>query len=212
MISIRAFKFPKWLKGFYQTAIWDFSLIATEKNTIYLTFDDGPNPITTPWILDLLNQYKAKATFFCLGKNVQDHPALYQNIIEQGHTIGNHTMHHLHGWRTRTKDYVQDVISAAEHIDSHLFRPPYGKIKKKQLNQLKELGYTTVFWSHITYDFDKSLSTEKRMRKTNEAIFPGAILVFHDSEKAFAQIKIELPKLMEEWDKMGYTFAAIPTS
>lgn len=211
VITIRAFKFPKWLKGFYQTAIWDFSYKATKEKSIYLTFDDGPHPNTTPWILDLLAKYNAKATFFCLGKNVQNEPELYQRILDEGHQVGNHTMHHLHGWRTKTKDYVQDVQLANDHIDSALFRPPYGKIKKKQLNQLKALGYKTIFWSHITYDFDPSYPSAKRMKKTNEAVFPGAILVFHDSEKAFAQVKNELPELMEEWDQLGYKFPIIET-
>jgi len=214
---VRYYKFPKWFKPLYPGAIWDFyfkenasnAAEKTDKGVIYLTFDDGPNPVTTQWILELLMHYQAKATFFCLGKNVQNHPELFQNIKDQGHQIGNHTFHHLNGFNTKTKIYIEDVQEAAKLIDSCLFRPPYGKLSPKQFNQLSENNFKTIFWSHITYDFDKVLATAKRQKKTLRRVKNGSIVVFHDSDKAFPQLENELPKLLEHWFQEGYRFEGL---
>jgi peptidoglycan/xylan/chitin deacetylase (PgdA/CDA1 family) len=211
-LKIRTYKFPKWLKGFYPKAIWDFSVKAGDvspKKSIYLTFDDGPNPKTTPWLLELLDKHKAKATFFCLGKNVRDHADLFQEIIAKGHAVANHSMHHLNGWQTKKEEYVNDVMEAQQYIPSNLFRPPYGRMKKGQHRAIKALGLTTVFWSHITYDFDAKLSSENRTKRTKKAVKNGAILVFHDSEKAFPQLQKELPKLLDYAQKEGFHFSKI---
>lgn len=207
---MRYYKFPKWLKRFYPDAIWDFSVSPDPKSKIiYLTFDDGPNPTTTAWLLDLLDEYDAKATFFCIGKNVADHPALYQQLLAKNHSVGNHSYSHLNGAFTNFNTYIADVKKAQDIIQSNLFRPPYGKIKPKQFRQLKALKLTTVFWTHISYDFDPALDSNTRISKTLQGVNNGSIVVFHDSDKAFPQLKKELPNLMDKWAAEGYKFLAI---
>lgn len=204
---MRFFQIPKWSRIIYSDAIWDFFL--KKNNTIYLTFDDGPCDQSTQWILDLLSKYNAKATFFCLGKNVQKHPVLFEEIRKQGHTIANHGMHHLDGFKSSTQDYLNDVSEASKFIHSSLYRPAYGRVKKSQYTALKKQGFQIVFWSLLTYDFDTTLSSEKRLAVIRKKTKSGSILVFHDSEKAFPQLQKELPVLMEEWVKAGFKFEAI---
>jgi len=206
---VRHYKFPKWLKRFYPRAIWNFSSRASGKKIIYLTFDDGPHPNTTPWLLDLLKQYQAHATFFCLGKNAAEYPKLFDRLTAEGHTVGNHSQSHPNGLKVNTDEYVKDIINAERSIKSHIFRPPYGKITPGQHRKLKKLGYRVIFWSHITYDFDQKLPSNVRMEKIKSATKPGAVIVFHDSEKALPQLKVELPQLLEHWKKLGYRFATI---
>jgi peptidoglycan-N-acetylglucosamine deacetylase len=203
---MRFHTFPRWLKRFYPGAIWD---LEGPGKTIYLTFDDGPHPLTTPWLLDVLDQYQAKATFFCLGKNVADHPALFEEIIRRGHSVGNHGMHHLKGFETPCETYLDDVHAAQKYIPGNLFRPAYGKITRGQFKAIKQLGYRVVFWSVMPYDFDAAFDPGKRLNITRKKTAPGSILVFHDSEKAFPQLKPELPKLLEEWKASGYRFEKI---
>lgn len=203
---MRQYKFPKWLKRFYPKAIWDFSFKSGKKKVLYLTFDDGPNPSTTPWLLDLLQEHQAKATFFCIGKNANDHPELLKQLERAGHRIGNHSYSHPNGLKSNTEEYIKDIIKAERNIKSHLFRPPYGKMTPRQHKILGRLGYKTIFWSHIAYDFDKDLPATERMSKTIDATKPGAVMVFHDSDKAFPQLKNELPELLKKWQGMGYTF------
>ena len=143
---MKIYKYPKWLRRFYPGSIWG---IFHTDNTLYLTFDDGPSIHNTSWILQVLKQYNAKATFFCLGKNSVEYPHLMNDMIAAGHLIGNHGMQHLNGLKTNTSTYVNDVETAAKHTSSKLFRPPYGKLKIKQFNQLKKAGYKTVFWSFL---------------------------------------------------------------
>ncbi len=208
---MRYYKFPKWLKRFYPGAIWEFFLPETSQKIIYLTFDDGPNPHTTDWILNLLNQYRAKATFFCIGNNVEQHPDLFKKLTAGEHQIGNHTYHHLNGMHTNTQTYINDIEKAQTLIKSNLFRPPYGKLTPKQHKILSEKGFKTVFWSHISYDFDPTLSSSKRMEKTLKGVKNNSIVVFHDSTKAFLQLEKELPLLLEKWTQEGYVFKALPT-
>lgn len=202
---MRLYKFPKWLKRFYPGAIWDFSFSSPSKK-IYLTFDDGPNPITTDWILETLTAYQAKATFFCIGKNVELHPDLYAKLLQNAHTVGNHSFSHVNGFKVKTKEYQEDVQKAQKVINSVLFRPPYGKITPKQHRLISQLGFKTVFWSHISYDFDKNLGAEIRIKKLLEAVKPGAIVVFHDSDKAFSQLSDELPQILQTLGEKGYEF------
>lgn len=204
---MRFFQIPKWSRIIYSDAIWDFFL--KKNNTIYLTFDDGPCTESTQWILELLSKYNAKATFFCLGKNVQKHPALFEEIRKQGHTIANHGMHHLDGFKCSTEDYLADASEASKYIHSSLFRPAYGRIKKSQYKALKKQGFQIVFWSLLTYDFDSSFTPEKRLNLIRKKTKSGSILVFHDSEKAFPQLQKELPILMEQWVNAGFKFEAI---
>lgn len=204
---MRFFEIPKWSRIIYSGAIWDF--FSLKNNALYLSFDDGPCPESTLWILNLLDQYNAKATFFCLGKNVATYPDLFEEIRKRGHAIGSHGMNHLDGYKTSTEDYVSDASEASKHVHSSLFRPAYGRIKKSQYTALKRQGFQIIFWSLLTYDFDASLSSEKRLKTIRKKTKPGSILVFHDSEKAFPQVQKELPVLMEEWKQKGYLFSSI---
>lgn len=205
---MRYFKFPKWLRRVYPGAVWEIFSSPNSK-TIYLTFDDGPNHSTTEWILNLLNQYNAKATFFCIGQNVIKYPKIYADLLKAGHRVGNHTHQHLNGVNTTTKPYLKDVLEAKKVIDSTLFRPPYGKLKPKQFTALRKKGFKTVFWSHISYDFDPELDSDKRVEKALRLVKDGAIVVFHDSDKAFPQLQHELPQLLNIWQNEGFSFKAI---
>ncbi|NOQ70904.1 MAG: polysaccharide deacetylase family protein [Crocinitomix sp.] len=209
---MRYYKFPKWLKRFYPGAVWDFFLSDTSQKTIYLTFDDGPNPDSTDWILDLLDKHAAKATFFCLGKNVEQHPLLFQKLVTNKHQVANHTYSHLNGIHSNSQTYVADVEKAQALIDSKLFRPPYGRMTTKQHKILTEKGFKTVFWSHITYDFDPSLASAKRIEMALKRVKNQAIVVFHDSTKAFPQLQHELPLLLNKWTEEGYQFKALPNA
>ncbi len=205
---MRFYQFPKWLKRFYPNAIWDFFLDDSQPN-IYLTFDDGPTPMVTEWVLDILAQYNAKATFFCVGNNVKKYPKLFNRYIDEGHSVGNHTMNHISGISTNTKVYINEVIEASQYIHSNLFRPPYGKCTPKQYKQLFSLGYQTIFWSHLYYDFDSNLTSNERLYQLKANVKPGSIIVFHDSQKAFPQLKKELPLVLEFYQSKGYDFKPI---
>lgn len=206
---MRYYKFPKWLKWIYPGAIWDFFYPPGDQKSIYLTFDDGPEPESTNYILDLLKAHNALATFFCLGKNVEDHPQIFERLIKEGHSVGNHGYNHLNGWYTNQSNYLKNVDKAVEIIPSSLFRPPYGKIRPAQFKAIKKRGMKIIFWSHLTYDFDADLSSEKRIEKALNNVKPGTIIVFHDSKKAFPQLKQELPTLLKKWSEQGYNFNAI---
>lgn len=204
---MRWYTIPKWLRIRYPDAIWDFFL--DQEKTIYLTFDDGPNPETTPWILETLKEFDALATFFCLGIQASQHPDLINQISESGHTLGNHGMHHLDGFKTSLETYVNNTEQAGEIIPSSLFRPPYGRIRGKQYRELKSRGYVIVFWSLMAYDFDPRLSSTKRIKEVLNRTRPGTVLVLHDSQKALPQLKTELPLLLRQWKNEGYQFKAI---
>ncbi|MFC7357882.1 polysaccharide deacetylase family protein [Jejudonia soesokkakensis] len=184
---------PKVMRWMYPKRIWAFS---RSEPKIYLTFDDGPIPEVTPWVLDLLKEYNAKATFFCIGENVQKHPEIYNRIIAEGHSVGNHTFHHLNGWKTNTSTYIEDVSKAAEYIDSKLFRPPYGRITSNQAKQLKKKGYRIIMWDVLSYDFEASVSEEKCLHNVLNNIENGSIVVFHDSVKAEKNLRYVLPKVL----------------
>lgn len=204
---MRFFKFPKWQKWFYPDAIWDFFL--TQEKTIYLTFDDGPNQETTPWLLDLLKQEQIKATFFCLGSQAYEFSDLVRQITHEGHQLGTHGMYHQGGFFSLNSSYVSNVIKSEHYIRTRFFRPPYGRIKPAQFKQLKKMGYTIVFWSCLTYDFDAKFSSEKRIDLIQKNTKPGAIFVFHDTPKAFNNLQNELPDLIKFWKSQGYKFDII---
>jgi len=180
---MRFYKFPKWQQWCYPNAIFDFYKhnYSLQNNVIYLTFDDGPTPHTTIQILDVLDAFNAKATFFCEGEKVKNYPELYQEIIKRGHSVGNHSMTHLNGFKTSSKKYVNDILEAKKHINSNLFRPPFGKCTPKQHKKINAIGFTTVFWSHLTYDFDNVLSDNYLYEKCIKATKNGSVIVFHDS-------------------------------
>lgn len=204
---------PKWVQDFFTSFIWR---MPTNKKEIYLTFDDGPTESITDWVIDVLQQYKAKATFFCIGENIKKHPIIFKRIIKEGHSIGNHTYNHLKGWSVSKSDYVDNVAQAKEEVSKYalnnqtkLFRPPYGKIKPSQLNFLKKEGYQVIMWDVLSLDFDLSVSQEKCLGNVLKNTKNGSIIVFHDSLKASGNMKYVLPKVLEYFSKRGYSFKEI---
>ena len=197
-------KTPWWLKKVYPNRLWD---VDTKEKIIYLSFDDGPHPSATPFVLDELKKYNAKATFFCIGKNVLSYPEIYKRILDEGHSVGNHTQNHLNGWETNDDDYSADIIEAANHIHSNLFRPPYGRIKSAQAKKLRDLKI--IMWNVLSGDFDELLSKEKCLDNVISKTKPGSIIVFHDSEKAFPKLKYALPLALDFFTQSGYSFKAM---
>lgn len=198
-------KTPRWLRLLYKGCLWS---VETQEKVLYLTFDDGPHPSVTPFVLEALKKANAKATFFCVGSNVAAYPHIYQRIIDEGHAVGNHTFSHLNGWKTSDRDYLEDIAAAKKYIDSSLFRPPYGKIGQFQLSQLSlpRFQLKTVMWSVLSGDFDTRLTPEKSLENVLLNSFPGAIIVFHDSEKAYHRLAHALPGTLKFFNEKGYAF------
>jgi peptidoglycan-N-acetylglucosamine deacetylase len=190
-------------KCFSKDLIWD---VETEQKTVFLTFDDGPGQQTTPEVLEILEKFNAKATFFCLGRNVEMHPSACETIKKSGHALGNHTYSHLNGWKTHTKNYISDIEKSNDIINSPLFRPPYGRIKPSQIKILKK-KYLIVMWSILTGDFDINISEEKCLQNSLRTIKPGSIIVFHDSVKAIKKVSKVLPEFIRQVNDMGYSFS-----
>jgi len=199
---------PGWLRKFFPGCIWD---IKTNEKTIYLSFDDGPHPVITAFVLSELKKYNAKATFFCIGDNVKKFPEMYKQVIDQGHSIGNHTMHHINGWKNTDDNYLSDIAEAGKFIHSGLFRPPYGRIKKSQIHKLQTANpqLLTIMWSVLAGDWVSTLSPQKCFDQIKNNIYPGCIIVFHDSEKANERMSFVLPKVLEHFSKLGYIFKKI---
>ena len=193
-------------KLYQRNEIWN---IETRDKVIYLTFDDGPIQDTTPWILNILDRYNAHATFFCVGENVLRNPGLFDSIVSAGHSVGNHTFNHLNGWRSPVKDYVDNVMKCNELIPSTLFRPPYGRIKRTQMQELRPY-FTMIFWSVLTGDFDNEINPARCLNNAVINTRPGSIVVFHDSIKAWPNLKFALPAFLEHFSMQGYTFKALP--
>ncbi len=194
----------------------------TDKKTIYLTFDDGPHPMITPLVLEILKRYDAKATFFCIGNNVKQYPATFEMIKKEGHVVGSHTFNHENGWKTKNDDYIKSFQDANELIHSNLFRPPYGKIKYSQIKKLKTLNLNTdstlytfnsklkiVAWTVIAYDFDHALSPRQVYKNVIRNAGDGAIVTFHDSIKAYSNMITVLPKVLEYYKSRGFEFKSI---
>jgi len=175
---------------------------------LYLTFDDGPDKLVTPELLDILDQFKAKATFFCVGKKTEKHPEIVQQIVASGHTIGNHTFEHLKGKKVSTSTFVEDVAKCNKHLNSNLFRPPYGSIKKSQINNLIE-QYKIYMWTILPGDFDTRVSKEKCLQRSIQYTTSGTIIVYHDSKKTRDKVLYTVPKYIEHFQKLGYTFEAL---
>jgi len=172
-----------------------FKIESSEK-LVYLSFDDGPTPEVTPWVLHCLEQYNAKATFFCLGKNVQLYPDIYQSIVDKGHAVGNHTFSHLNAWKYSTQKYAEDIENCAQYVNSKLFRPPYGRIKPQQLKLLSK-KYSVIMWDIQTGDFNARLNRERAISECKKGIEPGSIILMHDSVKARQNLQYILPRLLE---------------
>jgi peptidoglycan-N-acetylglucosamine deacetylase len=201
-------KTPFWLKKLYPTCLWNYPPSAGKK--IYLSFDDGPHPQATPFVLDQLKIFNAKASFFCIGKNVVAEPSIYKRILLEGHRVGNHTFNHLNGWKTESGLYLENIEKARQQIDSDIFRPPYGRASAFQIRNLREkLKYKIVMWDVLSGDFDPTvdgnMAAERVIRKSK----PGSIVVFHDSTKAFRVLQEALPRVLVFFSDAGYSFETI---
>ncbi|WP_406824005.1 polysaccharide deacetylase family protein [Pedobacter sp. KACC 23697] len=221
-------KSPLLLKWYYPSLLWNKS--RTEK-VIYLTFDDGPIPNVTDFVLKTLKVFNAKATFFCIGDNIVKHPEVFERVKTDGHAIGNHTFNHLKGWTTDDETYLENMLKCQELTQSNLFRPPYGRIKKSQVRSLKSLVWTLdsysklqtpnsklknsnsqlkiVMWDVLSGDFDINLSPEKCYRNVIKHTENGSIIVFHDSLKAFDRLEYALPRVLAYFTEKGFTFATL---
>jgi len=199
-------KTPKFIQSLFPSFTW--KMAPAKDKVLYLTFDDGPIPEVTPWVLETLDKFDAKATFFCVGDNVRKHEDVFQLVKSKGHSVGNHTYHHLSGWQTDNIPYFHDIRKCASLVKSNLFRPPYGRIKPKQ-TQFLSRHYKIVMWDVLSGDFDESLDAEACYQNVVRATKPGSIVVFHDSLKAEAKLKEVLPRVLEHYYLQGYIFKAI---
>jgi peptidoglycan/xylan/chitin deacetylase (PgdA/CDA1 family) len=204
-------KTPWLLKKLYPALTWETS---PHDRCIYLTFDDGPIPIVTPFVLNILKQYNAKATFFCIGDNINKHPHIFEQVKADGHSIGNHTYNHLNGWQTDDKTYLDNFLMTDELTDANLFRPPYGRIKRSQIKLLKQTkpDLQFIMWDVLSGDFDINLQPEQCLQNVLQHTTRGSVVLFHDSLKAFNRLEYALPKAMEVWSEAGYVFNALSSS
>lgn len=221
-------KTPSLLKFIFRNWVWRLS---SKKKILYLTFDDGPTHEITEWTLNELKKYEAKATFFCIGKNIAEHPEIFQNILEENHSVGNHTNNHLNGWKTKTADYLQNIEEAEKYFEEYatlkdvtlsapdsyrvegrnrkLFRPPYGRLTLSQSKKIRKKGYKIIMWDVLSADFDPAVSNEKCLENAIRNIQNGSVIVFHDSVKASEKLKFVLPKVLEYYSYLGYEFKSI---
>jgi len=206
-------KTPRLVQKIFRQYSWR---INTDKKEIYLTFDDGPVPEFTPWVLKQLKKYDAKATFFCVGENIKRYPKIYQKIRQGGHSTGNHTYNHLQGWKTPTKKYVKNILKAESYLQNatvrngkKLFRPPHGRIRPEQARALRKKGYKIIMWDVLSGDFDQSLDKKVCLEHTIKHINNGSIVVFHDSVKSFKNLDYVLPKVLEHFTEKGYVFKGL---
>lgn len=175
------------------------------ENKIFLTFDDGPIPEVTPWVLDELKKHNAKATFFCIGDNIETHPEIFKRILSEGHVVGNHSYNHLNGWQAKTSSYISNVIQCEKSIEHHagihnttkLFRPPYGRMTEKQAQILLNKGFKIVMWSVLSFDYHSKASKKECLQNVIKNLHPGNIIVFHDSLKAEEKLRYVLPRVLD---------------
>ena len=182
--------------------------IKTGKKEVFITFDDGPHPSITPAVMDILEDYKARATFFCVGQNVERYPEIYGQILKRGHKTGNHTFNHMNGWKVSREAYFANVDKCAEIVDSHLFRPPYGRIGLYHIPRLK-MNYRIIMWSVLSRDFDSRVSPGQCLENSIKYTRPGSIIIFHDSEKSSKNMLYALPRFLEHLKSKGYSFPAL---
>lgn len=204
-MSMYLTKTPTFVQNFFPNFTWK---IPTSEKVLYLTFDDGPIPEVTPWVLDQLKQYDAKATFFAVGDNIRKHPEIFESVKAEGHTLGNHTFNHLNGWQTDNVAYFHNVRNGARMVDSDLFRPPYGKLTSRQV-QFLQRHYRIVMWDILSGDFDPNVSKEQCLINVTGQAKPGSIIVFHDNIKSFEKLEYVLPRVLEHFSALGYQFEAL---
>ncbi len=208
-----AVKAPWWLTLLApRKLVW--KMPATAQPTIYITFDDGPHPVATPFALKQLAEYDARATFFCIGKCVAEHPDLFNEVRAAGHSTGNHTYNHLNGWKTRSDAYLDNIREAAALIPGRAFRPPYGRISAAQARGLhrQQPSWTVYMWSVLSGDFDTSLTPEVCLQNVLTNLKPGAIVVFHDSAKAWERLHYALPIVLKHCRARGWEMKGLPVS
>lgn len=196
---------PDFIKLMWRTPVWR---INPSEKVIYLTFDDGPNPEVTPRVLDILDEFEAKATFFCVGENVLKYPKIFQEVKHRGHAVGNHTFNHVKGTEKTVKVYVDNVGKAHEYIHSKLFRPPHGRITLSQVNKLKA-DFKIIMWDFITYDFDRQVTSTEILKEVKLRSRNGSVVIFHDSLKARKNVLEALPEALRYWKKEGYEVKAL---
>ena len=205
------YRTPFFLPKLFPSLLWR---VAVEEKILYLTFDDGPVPGPTEFVIDELRKYQAKATFFCIGDNVRKHPAIFEKVLAEGHAIGNHTFNHLKGWSISLSRYLENIDLCNAQFTNHdlqrttLFRPPYGRITNSQIKELKS-QYQIVMWDVLTHDYSKTISTEQCFKGTIKATRPGSIIVFHDSLKAERNMTYVLPKFLGHFTNLGYKFKSL---
>mgnify|MGYP003953609661 CR=1 FL=1 len=199
-------KTPGFVPQLFSNYCWN---IPNQDRKVFLTFDDGPIPNMTPWVLETLNKYNAKASFFCIGDNVKNHPEIYKSIIENGHTVCNHTYSHMNGWKNTKADYLENVDMCSKFINSKLFRPPYGQIRNSQGKALIEKGYKIIMWDVLSWDFSKKVSPDMCLKNVTHNIKAGSIVVFHDNLKAERNLKFALPKCLKFLSDNNYVCASL---
>jgi peptidoglycan/xylan/chitin deacetylase (PgdA/CDA1 family) len=213
---LNLFRTPSFLSKLFPTLLWR---VPVEEKILYLTFDDGPIPGPTEFVIEELKKRKARATFFCIGDNVRKHPAVFQKVLAEGHTIGNHTFNHLKGWSTSLEKYLDNIALCESQFTTHtpgdlkaqhtrLFRPPYGRITNPQIRALRD-RYQIVMWDVLTHDYSKSISPEKCLSGTMKAARSGSIVVFHDSLKAERNLTYVLPRFLDHYASRGFMFDSL---
>jgi peptidoglycan-N-acetylglucosamine deacetylase len=204
-------KSPRWLKCLFPSGmIWDMP--DKDDKTVYITFDDGPHPTITPYVLALLEQYDAKATFFCVGNNVARFPAIYKQVLSEGHETGNHTYDHVNGWKTPNNRYLQNITQTENYVNSMKFRPPYGRIKLSQYRKLmrNNQNWKVYMWDVLSADFDQSITAQQCVDNVLQHIKPGSIVLFHDSEKAWDRMHKALPAVLEYCKSKNWQLKTLP--
>lgn len=199
-------KTPKALKNLFPNLIWEMP--AADKK-IYLTFDDGPVPGVTDWVLDQLDLFGVDATFFCIGKNVEENPDLYQRLVESRHSIGNHSYSHMNGWVNKNISYYKDILKAKQLIDSKMYRPPYGRISMRQARVLLQNDFKVVMWDVVSGDFNQKITKDQCLQNVIQHSIPGSIILLHDSLKAKEKMQYVLPKFIEYCMGKGFEFGVI---